>query len=377
MPAGTTPSPMAALKLKFLSAVAGIFIAILLAEVILRIYNPIPLPLRGLQIVLPSNKRLVFNNQNTNSKLDRQVVTTTNAVGFRGPNPPADPKAYLKIVAVGGSTTLCVMLADDKTWPARLDARLNAKLTKPVWLNNAGLDGHSTFGHMRLLEQFVMNLQPDYVLLLVGINDVGRDDLNEFDMRMELAHQSVLNRAVSESHFLSTLQVLWRSWRAFDVGVGHRWELDLKTNPSATIDDDAINKALIEHRLRFVPAYESRLIRLIVMLRERGIEPVFITQPVLYGETIDPETGVNIGPLTFGGKTAAQRWRELRLYNDATIRIGKLHNVLIIDLANKLPKDSKLYYDWAHYTNPGAELVADIVAAELVPFIATRLTTSN
>lgn len=371
-PAAASSTLAAEWRAKLFALGVGTLVAILLAEIVLRIYNPIPLPLRGLQIVLPNNKQFVFDNHGTNSKLDRQVIVTANNLGFRGPNPPTDANSSLRIIAVGGSTTMCVALSDDKTWPARLDARLNASLRKHIWLNNAGLDGHSTFGHMRLLEQFVLDLQPDYVLLLVGINDVGRGDLNEFDWTMELASQSSFRRAVAKSHFLSTVQVIWRTWRAFDLGVGHLWELDLRTNASTTIDEDAINKVLTEHRRQYLPGYEARLERLVFMMRQRAIEPVLITQPAMYGETVDPETGIEIGPLVFGDKTAAQRWRELKLYNEATIRVGKAQGVLVIDLAGKLPKDSRLFYDWTHYTNGGAELVAEIVAAELVPFLARR-----
>jgi hypothetical protein len=79
--------------------------------------------------------------------------------------------------------------------------------------------------------------------------------------------------------------------------------------------------------------------RLIAVLRERSIEPVLITQPAMYGETVDPMTGVEIGPLVFGDRTAVQRWRELQLHNAATERVARTQGVLLIDLANTLPKD--------------------------------------
>ena len=44
----------------------------------------------------------------------------------------------------------------------------------------------------------------------------------------------------------------------------------------------------------------------------------------------------------------------------------------MIDLAREMPKDSRYYYDLMHYTNAGAERVADIVAAQLTPFLAAK-----
>ncbi len=46
--------------------------------------------------------------------------------------------------------------------------------------------------------------------------------------------------------------------------------------------------------------------------------------------------------------------------------------VLVIDLAREMPKGSRYYYDLIHYTNAGAEKVADLVAAHLTPFLAQK-----
>ena len=46
-----------------------------------------------------------------------------------------------------------------------------------VWINNAGLDGATTYRHLILLEDYVVKLQPKVVLFLVGINDVGAGEI--------------------------------------------------------------------------------------------------------------------------------------------------------------------------------------------------------
>ena len=53
----------------------------------------------------------------------------------------------------------------------------------------------------------------------------------------------------------------------------------------------------------------------------------------------------------------------LELYNDV-IRSDSAR-ILVIDLARKMPKNSEYYYDFIHFTNKGAEKVADILASEL------------
>ena len=68
----------------------------------------------------------------------------------------------------------------------------------------------------------------------------------------------------------------------------------------------------------------------------------------------------------------ATAWEVLELYNDVGTAAGKEAVVLVIDLAREMPKNSAYYYDLMHYTNAGAALVADIVAAQLTPFLAKK-----
>ncbi|MEX0586792.1 MAG: hypothetical protein WD176_09115, partial [Pirellulales bacterium] len=210
------------------------------------------------------------------------------------------------------------------------------------------------------------------VIFLVGINDVGRDDLNEFDADALASQQSLRNRIVAASELLSTAQVLYRSYRAFDMGVGHIWELHLAQVEKGRVDPAALDTAADDHRKRYVEPFAQRVRSLVELARKCDIEPILMTQPVLYGEYTDPATGVEIGPLLHGDQTAAMRWRCLQVYNDATRRVGGEMGVLVIDLARELPKDSRLFHDWMHYSNAGAERVAGIVADALVPWLKDR-----
>ncbi len=340
------------------------------AEIALRIHNPIPLRLRGRDIVLPVNTTVVGRNLDP-ARLDEEIVRRRNSFGFRGPEPPEDFGDALTLVAVGGSTTECGLLSEGKTWPDLLGDRL-AERFRGTWLNNAGLDGHSTFGHIHLLDQLLLDLAPDYLLFLVGVNDVDRDDANKFDLRASPAGQGLWQKIVRHSELLSTILVVQRSLRAEDLGVGHIPELDLLRRPLGSDDPAAV--ARMERRQHEVclPRYRERLDRLIEMARARSIEPILVTQPALYGEVTDPSTGIDIGPRMVDKWTAALRWRMLEWFNEVTREVGRERGVLVIDLARDLPKDTRFFYDWVHFGNRGAETVAEILAGALIPFLAER-----
>ena len=101
-------------------------------ELILRVYNPLGFRIKGDKIILPINKKEIIHHEHGLGKLDKVVVQQRNSLGFRGPEPPADFSRDLTIVTVGGSTTECFDLAEDKTWPHDLGVQLAAPLQPPV-----------------------------------------------------------------------------------------------------------------------------------------------------------------------------------------------------------------------------------------------------
>src|SRR3989442_6780215 len=127
-------------------------------EIALRIYNPFPFRVRGDRIVLPVHQRYTIAHAGA-TKLDPVTHVTKNSLGFRGPDPPRDWSRWITILTIGGSTTECLFLSDGKTWTDEL-ARRVAGRRSDVWINNAGLEGHSTFGHLALLHQLVAPMRP-------------------------------------------------------------------------------------------------------------------------------------------------------------------------------------------------------------------------
>lgn len=342
--------------------------SLLLVEVALRIYNPIPLPLRANEIVLPVRTHFVHRNE-ANAKTDPIVHVTYNGIGFRGPDKPADFEQQVTLLTIGGSTTACVGLSDGNTWPDRMAARMQEAIPN-LWLNNAGFDGHSTFGHLKLLRQIVAELKPDVVIYLVGVNDVGRTDLNAYDAKMNVDEQSLRNKIVAHSELLSTIQVLSRTIRAIELGVNHAPDTDFTAIERIEVSTEATVAEVERHRQAFVPGYRDRLTELLTETREAGINPILVTQPALYGEGVDPTTGIELGDREYlDGVDSKTQWRLLELYNQVTRDVGAAASAPVIDLAARMPKDSRYYVDWMHYSNEGAERVAEIVAEALLPLV--------
>jgi lysophospholipase L1-like esterase len=351
---------------------AGCLVALLVLELLLRVYNPLEIRFKPDRIVLPANKHYLINNAGKFTKLPPTTIHTKNSLGFRGVASPADFQDYLTLITIGGSTTECFYLSDGRTWPDLLGQELSRGFNR-VWVNNAGLDGATTYRHLILLEDYIVKLRPKVVLFLIGINDAGAGDLEAAEPRpghyLKNMWRAVLNR--SEVYALG--QNLCRYLLAQSRGL-HHTQIDLpKVETLEAIPQAVAQKTLQDYRANSLPWFAKRLERLIKVSRDHGIEPVLITQPTLYGPGIDPVTGVNLATVKLGDNLNGRlMFDAVELYNGVTRQVAARDQVLLIDLARETPRNSAYYYDYLHYTEAGAAVVAGIVDRHLAPFLAER-----
>jgi lysophospholipase L1-like esterase len=355
--------------------VLGCLASVLVLELALRWSNPFHFRVRLEKIELLTN--IKFKTKNTDiKKLDPVIVHTKNSLGFRGADPPRDFDRWLTIITVGGSTTECFYLSDGKTWTDDLGRELSRGFSR-LWINNAGLDGHSTFGHLQLLKEYLLKLKPKCVLFLVGINDVGRDDLAVYDqgaagLNIIEPRRSLMTTLAQHSAFFSLVLNFSRYFDGYRRGLVHH-QVDLeRLAKQEQVDPGHAARLTQLHRSKYLTPYAHRLTALLTACRDQGIEPVLLTQPALYGPARDPATGVNLGTIKVGQDNGSMAWDILELYNDVTRGVARREQVPLIDLARELPKDSRYFYDFFHFTNAGAARAGEIIYGDLAPVLARR-----
>lgn len=368
----------------FLVLFLTVFLLLGICEIFLRVYNPFEFRVKGDKIVLPAKKKYVINN-NKIKKVDKTIIHTKNSLGFRGEEPPHDFEKYLTIITIGGSTTECFYISDGKTWTDILGKKLK-NIFKQFWINNAGLDGQTTFGHILLMEDYIVKLKPKVVLFLVGVND--RDGLaaprykDKGMLRPKLKFQSikgVLESFANYSEVFSLALNIYRNFKARKLELHHR-EINIRALESIELLEEIKNKVKQKINNFNQKPFEERLKKLIQISKANNIEPIFITQPTLYGRAIDDITNVNLAkiksdvwdPLPADGELV---WESLERTNDVIRRVGREEKVLVIDLSRELPKSSKYYYDFYHFSNEGNEKIAEIIYRRLCPFLAQNYNT--
>lgn len=338
-----------------------------LAEIVLHIYNPLPFRVHGNRIVLPVHQRYVFHNDGA-SKLDPVTHHAKNSLGFRGPDPPKDFADRLTLVTIGGSTTECLFLSDGHTWTDALARQLERSFPG-IWVNNAGLDGQSTYGHLILLRDFVDALHPRVAVFLIGVNDIGLEASTPYDTALTPPSSTVRSAEIfvrDHSELVALAQNLIRVARAKEEGFGHG-QIDVRTIRHLE-HDDTMTATTLEKFSAPLPAFASRVSALVDECRAHGIEPILVTQPGLYGDGIDPATGVDLSTLQVKGAANGRLWwRVQELYNDVTRKTARTRGVVLVDAARELPKDSRLFYDFMHFTNEGAARLGELIAVEIEP----------
>lgn len=297
----------------------------------------------------------------------------------------------IRILAIGGSTTICVYLDQTEAWPSVLQTRLNGGNSRVnVWVGNLGMSGFSTRHHiLQMKYQLAQFPKIDIIIMMVGANDFGLRLLRDVQydpeyLQRDGAEQVQMRRTfcfypIHKGELLSLKNTVW--WRLVHSArialfsekvqdaTGKRLQLMRERRSKA--------KILVERLPDLQSAlkeYERNLRTIIDLGRRNSIRMIFLTQPSIWRPDL---TAREKGLLWGGGighfeERQVDRYysvsamiRGLGLYNGTLREVCRSEGVECIDLASMLPKDTTVFYDDYHFNESGARLVAEIIAKYL------------
>ena len=364
--------------LGFCALFFGVILSLIFLEVALRIYNPFIQTVKGERVVLRTNYDEIRQNTRVPGLKNTQITGVApeshihqNSIGFRGADPPDDFRDRLSIISVGGSTTRSATQSDDRTWTALLGEAV-ADCFDRTWINNAGFEGHTTYAHIDLIRNYITKLHPKVVVVLTGANELfvgpNADDREQavFDMNFHVGIKRFLNELATRSEIVDLGLTLSRSFRAWKGGLN--WGNLVEGDPMPGGGEARL--AVAGH---LQPEYAERLRLIIRLLRDGHIIPVLMTQPTVGGIGRDPTTGKDLSRLWWGLFWA----QAFEIYNDTMRYVAQSENVYLIDLAHLMPKDTKYYWDPMHYTDAGAQTVAQLVTARVLPYLGRNFPSFN
>ncbi len=319
----------------------------------------------------------VSHASDTMPGISGEISWSVNRLGLRGPEVDIRRVRH-RILAVGGSTTECLYVTDTKTWAWRLQDRLSESLGEPVYVGNAGRGGHFTLNHEYLLRHYPFTDYFEWVIVLAGINDLGRLLRNDYLKRSyRVPEETLLGTAKLPYYRSSVLYRLVSARLRGDVVVQDaegRWiaekrEIRRKALSHGPVSDPpgALEEALA--------VYKQNLRKIIASCRSRHQKVLMLTQPTLYRKNM-PD---HLRTLLWAHVNEKTVYTEEVLaflvdaYNRAMIEVCRDEGVDCIDLASLLPKDTSVLYDDCHFNVSGCDKVAGI----LHDFLLTRLSTGK
>ena len=119
-----------------------------------------------------------------------------------------------------------------------------------------------------------------------------------------------------------------------------------------------------------VEQFEMNLQTFITICKIRKITPVLMTMASRFTE--NPEKGI-----IDRFKTVVISYQEYKhlfdLFNDSIRKKALENNILVIDLAAKIPPEKEYIYDVIHYNNTGSIKAAEIIRDNLKPLLQQLL----
>ncbi|WP_044400316.1 GDSL-type esterase/lipase family protein [Lacinutrix sp. Hel_I_90] len=271
-------------------------------------------------------------------------------------------KATHKIIAIGGSTTICAVLTQEKTWTALLDK----KLGDSYWVGNFARSGNSSNHHVFQFQHILDKPElkdTKIVLMLVGVNDC-RGYLISPDKYMHMPDIDVKKRAFK--HIPNSELPFLKRQTLFKLAKQAKQRIHFYSQPRRPIDYLETYERQIKPITKLpdltdgLNHYEHNLKKIIKEAQKRNISIIFIAQPTLWQKNLSDKYQTLLAARSYYNKTPLYTGEALNeimtIFNKRLINVCNKYNVPVIDL--QLPKNETIYYDDMHFNESGAEVVA-------------------
>lgn len=324
-----------------------------------------------------------------------------NSLGVRGDEPA--PQHVYRILAIGGSTTICGYLDQSETWPHLLQEALNrGNPNKETWVGNGGVSGLTTRHHLMALQHLPLKeLKIDAVILLAGVNDLSRrlshdrdydpDFMEKPEAKSQLLAETFTGTydSYSEDPFYkrtATWQLLRRTKRLMSKGNVE----DVDGRIYVTWREHRRRAAEVRNELPDLSAalaeYAKNVNKMIDVVQGKSARFIAMTQPAMWkpGLPQDLESLLWLGGVGDFQKEAGKPYYSaaaleegMKAYNETLLRVCRERQVECLDLASMLEKDTSVFYDDVHFNEGGARKVAEALARRLLersPFRELQIT---
>jgi lysophospholipase L1-like esterase len=289
--------------------------------------------------------------------------------------PKTEIKEADKIVFLGGSTTECLYVTEEKRFPLLAAKKLEEKTGSKVIAKSGGVSGNHSLHAINILINKVIPQQPKAVVLMENINDLNlmlyektywNKNINRsliMDSAMIAAYNSQFPKEIIEQP-AGWLKNIYPYLSLRYAVLKYKWS---QTKDNTLVNEwsgsDAerieINSPQLEN------AYRSSLKTFVAVCKAWRIVPVLMTQPNRITENPPPIVIQSFKPLEKKGLPYSDYARQYIRFNQIIREVAREENIILIDLDKLVPKDANYFYDSVHVNDKGSEFIAEVVSEHL------------
>ena len=294
----------------------------------------------------------LFEGNNPNVKYVR------NQYGLRD---SCENPSEIEILTIGGSTTDQRYLSLSSTYQAVMEQQLKNFYDSFGCVSNAGIDGHSTWGHLFSFKHWfplIPELKPKIILLYVGINDANflraTSPLTGFDTERTGRAKRFLKGFEIVKALLPIYRLLRQTYYSSSPPYAEQTRKDYA-------DEDYIINVLNEKTYLLSEqnalAFRSRLKTLLDEIDLLGATPLCVTQPHRY---VTEKDGIIFGVANVlgDGYSGIDFDYSLRKLNEVILDLCQANT---IDLYNHEFKNLH-FYDGVHTNAAGSKEIGKKIA---------------
>lgn len=304
------------------------------------------------------NQNYTFQSKEGLAGLDTSITFLTNNYGFRGNTLKSKKVGDLRIFLMGGSTTECLMIDESKAPHTKIQNQLK-DMGAEVF--SAAKSGDMSVDHLAMLAHRVVHLQPDIIVLFCGINDLKRSNNFDYTFIDSVAYEHHKEGTIKTDlkFFLSNFQIFRRIHAIFSKSSLKtiQWKSNFKEKAEVV---SKLPKMKLPPNIN-LEAYKTNLNSFIGICLRQHIKLILVTQASTWNSKVDSNISKLHWMTSYGNVRGDQKDLDslLEKYNDVMRELAIDSDILLYDLAKKIPKTSLYFYDDCHFNNNGAAFYAD------------------
>ena len=202
------------------------------------------------------------------------LVFSHNALGARGRETSILKKENIKrILVLGGSSTYCVGVSDNQTWPYYLQE----KLGRGYDVINSGVPGYTTVEHIIQTALNVSDISPDICIYYVGWNDIRNQHVAHLRSDYSDFHgKSQYNHLMLGAYKIGNHSVIVRTTATMLN------KIFVRDPEGAYTVEGTADKFTAKVDERALSLFRRNIKSLISLCRAQGVKPVMIPQVLRY-----------------------------------------------------------------------------------------------